>query len=225
MGISGGRWSHGIAQLIADFLAALDLQRTTLVANDTGGALTQIVMTEYPERVGRVVLTNCDSYEGFLPRSFRPLQWGAHLPGFVLLIGHLLQVRWLQRLPMTYRWLAKYPIAPEAMASYVGPLAANRAIRRDVGKVLKGISARYTLAAAEKFSLFDRPVLLAWATQDRFFPLHYAQAHQKALPNARLELIEDSYAFVPEDQPERLAALIEEFLAQTDHAMRNGGAQ
>jgi pimeloyl-ACP methyl ester carboxylesterase len=213
----------GLAQLLSDFLAALDLEGTTLVANDAGGALTQIVMTESAERIGRVVLTNCDSYDAFPPRFFRPLQWGAHVPGFLSLIGQLLQLGWFQRLPIAYGWLAKSPIAPEALASYVRPIARNAAIRRDLGKVLRGTSARYTLQAARKFPLFDKPVLLVWATQDRFFPLRYAQAHQKALPNARLELIEDCYTFVPEDQPERLAALIEEFLAQTEHLLLSGG--
>jgi len=214
----------GLAQLIADFLAALDLQGTTLVANDAGGALCQIVMTEYAERVGRVVLTDCDSYDAFPPLFFRPLHWGAHVPGFLYLIGQLLQLRWFQRLPIAYGWLAKYPISPETLASYVGSIARNAAIRRDLGKVLKGTSARYTLQAAQKFPLFDKPVLLAWARQDRFFPLRYAHAHHKALPNARLELIEDCYTFVPEDQPERLAALIEEFLAQNDHVPLSVGA-
>ena len=171
------------------------------------------------------MLTDCDSYDAFPPLFFRPLHWGAHLPGFLFLIGQLLQLRWFQRLPIAYGWLAKYPIAPETLASYVGSIATNGAVRRDLGKVLKGTSARYTLQAARKFPLFDKPVLLAWATHDRFFPLRYAQALQKALPNARLELIEDCYTFVPEDQPERLAALIEEFLAQHEHAMLSGAAR
>jgi pimeloyl-ACP methyl ester carboxylesterase len=214
----------GLAQLLSDFLAALDLQGTTLVANDAGGAFTQIVMTEYAERVGRVVLTDRDSYDAFPPLFFRPLQWGAHVPGFLCLIGQLLQLRWFQRLPIAYGWLAKYPIAPETLTSYVGSIARNAAIRRDLGKVLKRTSRRYTLQAARNFALFDKPVLLAWANQDRFFPLRYAHAHQKALPNARLEVIEGCYTFVPEDQPERLTALIKEFLAQTDHVLLSVGA-
>src|SRR5262245_13938756 len=43
----------GVADLIAEFLAALDLEDVTIVANDTGGALTQILLTRHPERIGR----------------------------------------------------------------------------------------------------------------------------------------------------------------------------
>src|SRR4029453_6472584 len=46
----------GIAALIASFLEALDLRDVTLVANDTGGAMTQILMSRDHDRVGRVVL-------------------------------------------------------------------------------------------------------------------------------------------------------------------------
>ena len=38
----------GLARLIADLLAALDLRDVTLVGNDTGGALCQLVATRPP---------------------------------------------------------------------------------------------------------------------------------------------------------------------------------
>jgi pimeloyl-ACP methyl ester carboxylesterase len=74
---------RGVAHLIADFLEALSLDDVTLVANDTGGAIAQLLITERPERVGRLVLTPCDAYENFLPPAFRPLQWAARVPGLL----------------------------------------------------------------------------------------------------------------------------------------------
>lgn len=56
-----------VAQIVADFLEALDLQDVTLVGNDTGGAICQIVVSKHPERLARLILTNCDSYEAFFP--------------------------------------------------------------------------------------------------------------------------------------------------------------
>ena len=38
----------GVAKLIADFIEALDLDDVTLVGNDTGGALCQLVVTQPP---------------------------------------------------------------------------------------------------------------------------------------------------------------------------------
>src|SRR4029079_3927319 len=65
----------GLAKLIADFVAGLGLEDVTLVGNDTGGAICQLVVTRHPERIGRLVLTPCDAYENFLPPAFRYLQW------------------------------------------------------------------------------------------------------------------------------------------------------
>ena len=77
--------------------------------------------------------------------------------------------------------------------------------------ILRGISSRYTLEAATRFGSFDKPVLVAWATDDRVFPLTHAERLAAAFPQGRLERIEDSYTFVPIDQPERTAELVGAF--------------
>ena len=56
-----------------------------------------------------------------------------------------------------------------------------------------------------------RIVIAADELHGRFFPLEHAQRMQEILPRARLELIDDSYTFVSEDQPQQLARLIREF--------------
>src|SRR6266487_5487234 len=63
----------GVAQLVADFLEALDLHDVTLVGNDTGGALCQFVLDTDASRIGRLVLTNCDAFEKFPPAPFGAL--------------------------------------------------------------------------------------------------------------------------------------------------------
>jgi len=81
----------GLARIIADFISELELEEVTLVGNDTGGALCQLVAAHHPERVGRLVLTPCDAYENFLPPALRPLQMLAHVPGAVYLIAQSLR--------------------------------------------------------------------------------------------------------------------------------------
>ena len=67
---------------------------------------------------------------------------------------------------------------------------------------------RHTQEAARHFGEFDKPVLVAWATEKDFFPVEYGERLARDFPQGRLERIEDSWTFVPEDQPERLAELI-----------------
>jgi pimeloyl-ACP methyl ester carboxylesterase len=203
----------GLARIIADFLAALELENVTLVGNDTGGALCQLVAVEHAARLGRLVLTPCDAFENFFPPAFKPLQVLAHVPGAIFLIGQSLRVPAVRRQPTAYGWVTKR--ADDALLeSWVRPALANSAIRRQVTALLKGISRRYTLAAAERFREFTKPVLIAWAPDDRFFKLRFGERLADAFPNARLELIEDSYTFVAVDQPERTASLIKAFVSQ-----------
>ena len=61
---------RGIAAMINDFMIALDLSEVTLVGNDTGGGLCQFVIDSHPERIGRLVLTNCDAFDKFPPFPF-----------------------------------------------------------------------------------------------------------------------------------------------------------
>jgi pimeloyl-ACP methyl ester carboxylesterase len=201
----------GLARIVADFLEALELEDVVLVGNDTGGAITQITAANHPERIGRVVLTNCDAFENFLPPMFRPMQWAARVPP--VLNGLLQGMRFapMRRLPNAYGRLIKRDFAGAPTRDWVDPFLTDRQIRRDTVKVLRGIDPRYTFEAAEKLRTFDRPTLLAWAVEDRFFKLSYAEKLADTIRGATLERIEDSYTFVPEDQPERLAELIARF--------------
>jgi pimeloyl-ACP methyl ester carboxylesterase len=203
---------QGVAKLIADFLAALDLQEVTLVGNDTGGALCQIVVTRYPERISRLVLTNCDAFENFPPKLFLPLKWGAFVPGFLFELAQVMRFDAMRYSPLAYGLLSEKRIPKEVLDAYLKPALADRAIRRDLGKAIRGISNKHTKEAAEKLKSFTKPVLLAWAPKDRFFKFSDAEKLRQILPDAQLERIEDSLTFIPEDQPERLAQLIDIFL-------------
>ena len=202
----------GLAGLVADFLAALDLDAVTLVGNDTGGAICQIVATEHPERLARLVLTSCDAFENFLPPMFRPLQWAARVPMVLTMSLQILRSRRLRKLPVALGWLAKRAVEQDVVQDWVRPVLTDRAVRRDTAKVLRGISPRYTVTAAQKLVSFQGPTLIAWAAEDRFFPLAHAKRLADLIPHARLELVADSYTFISEDQPAVLAELIADFL-------------
>jgi pimeloyl-ACP methyl ester carboxylesterase len=201
----------GLARIVADLLEALELEDVVLVGNDTGGAITQITAANHPERIGRVVLTNCDAFENFLPPMFRPMQWAARVPP--VLNGLLQGMRFapMRRLPNAYGRLIKRDFEGAPTRDWVEPFLSDGEIRRDTVKVLRGIDPRYTFEAAKKLREFDRPTLLAWAVEDRFFKLSYAEKLADTIRGATLERIEDSYTFVPEDQPARLAELIARF--------------
>ena len=208
--------TQGLAKLIADFLAALDLRDVTLVGNDTGGALAHVAATRYPERVGRLVLNSCDLEKNFLPPMFKPLSLLANMPGSTFLIGQTLKFGPLQRTPNAIGWLSHKKVDPALVRSMTDPLRKDKGIQRDARKVLSGVDKSATIQAAKDLQTFDRPTLWAWAADDKFFPPDQARRIAGTMPDARFELIERSRTYTPIDQPERLATLIREFAAVRD---------
>jgi len=202
----------GLAQIVVDFMNALGLETATLVGNDTGGAVCQLVAAEHPDRVARLVLTSCDVYDRFPPPVFKPLAALVKVPGATWLIAQSLRPRFAQRLPIALGWVTKRHPEQAVVDSWLVPSRTSRGVRRDLAKVFGSVNARYTLDAAERLKGFDKPVLLAWAVEDKLFPIEYARRMAAELPDATLEEIADSYTFVPEDQPDRLADAIAAFV-------------
>ena len=203
---------RGVAKIVADFMEALDLRDVTLVGNDTGGAICQIVIANHPGRIGRLVLTNCDAYEAFFPLLLRPVQLGARVFGtrFVDFLTWTLRPRTIRRLTL---WIgAKRRVDDEVLDAYFASLVRDPGVRRDLTRFLAQVSNRHTLEAARSFPGFRRPVLIVWGEDDLFFPKRYARRLERDFPDATLEFLENSRAFVPEDRPERLAGLIGSFL-------------
>jgi pimeloyl-ACP methyl ester carboxylesterase len=205
--------ARALAGIVADSIEALDLSGVTVVGNDTGGGLTQIMAVHRPERLGAMVLTSCDAFENFPPRFFRIVLAPARIPGAIPVAFGALRLRPLRRLPIAYGWLTNRPIDREADDSYVLPVLTRGEIRRDVRRVLAGLDPAETLDAAAKLTSWDKPALIAWSENDRFFPPEHGRRLARVIPGARFELIEGARTFSPEDRPERLAELIAEFAA------------
>ncbi len=201
----------GAADLISAFLRELDLSDVTLVANDTGGAITQIMLSRDHSRVGRVVFTNCDAYEKFFPQPFTPLPTLARVPGLLNTILQSLRFRPAQRLPLAFGLVTKRPIPARIADSYLLPSRTSAPIRADLRRFLRGIHKRYTMAAARSFPTLDLPVLLAWAPEDKVFRLDFARRLAEDFPDTTLRTIDDSLTFIAEDQPELLGEMIVEF--------------
>lgn len=202
----------GVARMVADLIEGLDSGDVTLVGNDTGGAISQIVISNHPERIERLVLTNCDAYEAFFPVILRPITLGAKIFGtrYVDLFAWTLRSRFARR--AFSKMVATSHVGDATLQGYLGPLIEDSAVRRDIARFLGSVSNRYTLTAAQSFPSFDRPVLIAWGLRDPFFSPRLALRMQHDFPHARLEAVPGSRAFVPEDRPMILAQLIEEFL-------------
>jgi pimeloyl-ACP methyl ester carboxylesterase len=205
----------GLGHLVADFLQVLDLHQVILVGNDSGGAIAQVVAARHPQRLGGLVLATCDAFDNHPPKLFRPLITAARIGVLTPLLASL-KFRPMRSLPSAYGWLTHRQPPHELIDGWVANYLADRGVRRDTRRltVALGDDAFMGQIAAELVG-FAKPVLLAWAADDKFFPLQHARRLGVILPAARLELIDGSRTWVMRDQPERTAQLIGRFARRT----------
>jgi pimeloyl-ACP methyl ester carboxylesterase len=169
------------------------------------------VVAAHPDRVGRLVLVNCDAFEHFPPPALKlPIALLGRVPGSVAALAALGRLRPVRRATMSLASLTVDPIPDVLVRAWVAPLR-SRAVRRDLVKVLRGISPEHTLNAADRLRRFERPVLIAWGTRDAFFPMADAERLAALFPDARLEKIDRARTFVQIDRPERLAEIMSAF--------------
>ncbi len=178
--------AEAAARRIVHFIEALNLNDVTVVANDTGGGLVLGCLggpTLDTSPIARLVLTNCDSYEHFPPGSFAQIVKICRLSATVG--GGILRL--LATGPgQSFFLRAVCANAPtkERQREIFGAFASSGAARRDAVKVTVSLDPALTLRAAPAIEAFDKPVTLAWGTDDQLFPLKHAQRLRDAFPHA-----------------------------------------
>ncbi len=97
------------------------------------------------------------------------------------------------------------PLDPALTRRWITPALAERGVRRDTAKFLRGVDPADLLEVAARLPRFTKPVLLLWGGADRFFPTEFAQRLRDAFSDARLVEIPDGRLFFPLDDPQRVA--------------------
>jgi pimeloyl-ACP methyl ester carboxylesterase len=198
----------GLGDLVAGFLDALDLRDVTLVGNDSGAAIAQVVAARHPGRLAGLVLATGDAFDNFPPKPFRPLIAAARTGALTGMVA-MLKARPTRSLPNAYGWLTHGDLPHDLIDEWVGAYFADKGVRRDLRRLTATLGDDdFMNQIATELAAFTKPALLAWAADDRFFPVEHARRLAAILPGAQLEVIADSRTWVMLDQPERTAELI-----------------
>ena len=205
-----------MAGLVAEFLDRLDLHDVTLVGNDTGGALVQLLACDDSPRIGRIagVVRGVRQLPGprhgedacadrqTAPCAFRPVHATDAVAAGPTTPDRLRLADQARR--RHHRSLDEARPAAARDSPGRGPDAArHRGTAEPLG--------RHSSGPAE----FERPALVVWASEDRVMPLEHGRRLSELLPDARLVEIADSYTLLPLDQPARLAGVIREFVLES----------
>ena len=209
---------RGVVALVSDAIEALGLDDVTLVGMDTGGAICQFLVTQRPERIGRLVLTSCDYRENFPPRIFWHLKLLPYISPLAPVLFAPTRLRAVRRLPNVFGRLSKTRVEPAVEDTWILPSLEDRRLRADVNKAISIFDKRRLNEAADRLGEFERPALIAWSREDRLFPAEHGERLARELPGARLAWIDGAWSFSMEDQPERLSHLIATFVREHERA-------
>ncbi|KIF67403.1 alpha/beta hydrolase [Streptomyces sp. AcH 505] len=202
-----------VNELVVEFLDRLDLRDVTLVESDCGRA--QTVAGQHPERLGRLVLISCEAFDNYPPGlPGKLIGVAARLPGGIPLLVRTLGVRALRRLPVGLGALTKRPVPDEIVDGWLRPLRTDKAIREDFRRYTLGVRRTELLEAVDGMRTFDKPALVVWAAEDLMMPREHGRRLADVLPRGRLVEIADSRTLISEDQPELLATVLREFIAE-----------
>lgn len=203
---------RGVAALVLDFLAALDLSDVTLAGNDTGGALCQFVIDTDAARIGRLVLINCDAFDKFPPQPFALMFKAASRPGRLRAMMVTMRPVWARHSVLGYGPLASKPLDAALTRRWIEPTLADPGVRHDTARFLGGLRPADLVGVSTRLANFKRPVLVLWGAADRFFTPSLGRRLAGQFPDARLVEVAGGRTFLPLDEPGRVAGEIADFL-------------
>ena len=203
-----------IATMIGDFLDALDLQNVTLVGNDTGGGLCQMLVTQRPDRVARLVLTNCDGFEVFPPKLFELVFATAKMPGGMFMLAQTMRFRPMRGLPIAYGWLSNGHPSGRSRTAGSTRCARTRACAGTPPSSCAACDKEQMLCGRAQARRLQAARCCWRGPTTASSRMELGRRIAAAFPDARIEEVQDSRTFVAEDQPERLSQLIASFIRQ-----------
>ena len=191
----------GVAQIVNDAIVALDLSDVTLVGSDTGGGLCQLVVAAYPDRIGRLVLTNCDAFDKCPPFPFDLVFGLLRGPISIRALFGLMRLRTLRSSAVGFGLLINKP-DPDLTAAWLQPCLQDTRICRDLAALLRQVAAADLTDVATRLPRFTKPVTLVWGQGDRVFTPGLGRRLAGVFSNAKLIEVPNAKTFVSLDNPE-----------------------
>jgi pimeloyl-ACP methyl ester carboxylesterase len=197
----------GVAQIINDAMVALDLSDVTLVGSNTGGGLCQLVVDAYPDRIGRLVLTNCDAFDKCPPFPFDLVFGLLRGPISIRALFGLMRLRTLRSSAIGFGLLINKP-DPDLTAAWLQPCLQDARICRDLAALLRQVAAADLTDVATRLPRFTKPVTLVWGQRDRCFTPGLGRRLAGVFSNAKLIEVPDAKTLVSLDNPDAVVDAI-----------------
>jgi pimeloyl-ACP methyl ester carboxylesterase len=207
-----------LGQDVVRLIRACGEERASVVGHDWGAAVAWMVAMHHPKQVEEVAILNVPHPERFLRglRTLRQLRKSWYIFFF--------QIPWLPEIAVRAG-----NFAPLRAAFRNDRMRAGAFSSRDIERYVEAISRPGALTAAINYyrALFrltptrarrqirrvEMPVLVIWGEQDRYLGAELAEPARNRVPNVRVERLPDASHWVQLDRPEKVNALLLEFLS------------
>jgi pimeloyl-ACP methyl ester carboxylesterase len=221
-----GDYSLGAhAASIRDLLAAIEVERATVIGHSLGGGIAMVFFYQFPERTERLGLIS----SGGLGHDVSPLLRGVAVPGAAPLLWAASRRSVIEALGKASEAMrergSRKGVYLDAIARALLPLrdaGSRRAFLRTLRAVIdmrgQAVSARDRL-----YLVADFPVLIVWGERDRTIPIEHGRAAHRLIPASRFQTLAGAAHFPHIEDPEGLTAALRDWLFTTEPALISDG--
>jgi pimeloyl-ACP methyl ester carboxylesterase len=213
-----GDYSLGAhAASIRDLLAAVGIDRATLVGHSLGGGVAMQFFYQFPQRVERLALVS----SGGLGHDVSPMLRTAALPGMSTLLSMTIQARLLGALQETGERLRRrghdWGVYLQAITRALRPLqnaGAREAFLQTLRAVIDVHGQR--VSATDRLYLLESiPTLIVWGERDHTIPLSHGRRAHAGIPGSRFRTLANAAHFPHLDDPDGLSEVLRSFIRET----------
>jgi pimeloyl-ACP methyl ester carboxylesterase len=164
------------AQMIAEVLDKLGIDKIDLVANDSGGAIAQIFAAHHSHRLTSLVLTNCDVHDGWPPPQVLPLMEHSRKGTIASVFGptserpDLARERYAsgQSAPLFRSYADPSILTDELIRLYLQPLLSSPERIDAFARYWLAFDHKQTVAIHDALKKLEVPTLIVWGLKDIF---------------------------------------------------------
>lgn len=199
------------AHMLKEVLDALQVDQADVIGNDSGGGISQIFAANNPERVRTLTLTDCDASDNWPPEAFKPFLSMAAAGGLSDTLNAILADKSIYRSPGALGPAYEHPeIATDAdIETYLRPFMRTGQRLHDLERFLAAFDNSHTRAIESKLRQLNVPTLIAWGTDDVYFPVKWAHWLSDTIPGAGKPVeLDGARLFFPEERAKAFNALL-----------------
>lgn len=195
------------ADMLREFLDALDIDQVDLVANDSGTGVAQIFAARYPERLRTLTLTNGDVQDNWPPVNFSGFLEMVKAGGLPQTLQRMLDDKDFFRGPdaMAGAYQDASTVSDDTIEAYIRPHLASPERTQDLARFILAFDNAQTVRIEPQLRVLKVPALVVWGTGDIFFGKQWSDFLARTLGGQVTQVeVADARLLFPEERAEEL---------------------